>query len=152
MSDDNTNEFAPELVQDSAIEDSVDEIDADEFNDDDFADAEVDTDEAEVDEDEDLGDEESDDEDSDIESLDDDEEAQDTVFNSNEADVTDYLDVVSTDSALALFALPTTGEPRVDDALGRLADLESLPVHEHVEVFEDVQRRLHDTLADLAGS
>ena len=64
----------------------------------------------------------------------------------------DYLDVVSTDSALALFALPTTGEARVDDALGRLADLESLPVHEHVEVFEDVQRRLHDTLADLAGS
>jgi len=66
--------------------------------------------------------------------------------------VADYLDVVSTDSALALFALPTTGEARVDDALGRLADLESLPVHEHVEVFEDVQRRLHDTLADLAGS
>ncbi|MBU6348353.1 MAG: hypothetical protein KGQ38_07060 [Actinomycetales bacterium] len=64
----------------------------------------------------------------------------------------DYLDVVSTDSALALFALPTTGEARVDDALGRLADLESLPVHEHVEVFADVQRRLHDTLADLAGS
>jgi hypothetical protein len=74
-------------------------------------------------------------------------------FNENSAnDVTDYLDVVSTDSALALFALPTTGEPRVDDALGRLGDLESLPVHEHVEVFEDVQRRLHDTLADLAGS
>jgi hypothetical protein len=75
-----------------------------------------------------------------------------TAFDSAIAEVTDYLDVVSTDSALALFALPTTGEPRVDDALGRLGDLESLPVHEHVEVFEDVQRRLHDTLADLAGS
>jgi len=73
-------------------------------------------------------------------------------FDSATAEVNDYLDVVSTDSALALFALPTTGEPRVDDALGRLGDLESLPVHEHVEVFEDVQRRLHDTLADLAGS
>lgn len=75
-----------------------------------------------------------------------------TAFDSATAEVNDYLDVVSTDSALALFALPTTGEPRVDDALGRLGDLESLPVHEHVEVFEDVQRRLHDTLADLAGS
>jgi len=74
-------------------------------------------------------------------------------FKQNSVDeVTDYLDVISTDSALALFALPTTGEPRVDDALGRLGDLEALPVHEHVEVFEDVQRRLHDTLADLAGS
>ena len=75
-----------------------------------------------------------------------------SAFDSAIAEVSDYLDVVSTDSALALFALPTTGEPRVDDALGRLGDLESLPVHEHVEVFEDVQRRLHDTLADLAGS
>jgi hypothetical protein len=47
--------------------------------------------------------------------------------------------------------LPITGEARVDDALGRLADLQGLPVHEHVAVFEDVQRRLHETLADLAG-
>jgi hypothetical protein len=53
--------------------------------------------------------------------------------------------VVSMDS------LPITGEARVDDALGRLADLQGLPVHEHVDVFEDVQRRLHETLADLAG-
>ncbi|NBX70653.1 MAG: hypothetical protein EBQ98_01915 [Actinobacteria bacterium] len=79
-------------------------------------------------------------------------EFEDDADDLGDAEVSDYLDVVSTDSALALFALPTTGEPRVDDALGRLADLESLPVHEHVEVFEDVQRRLHDTLADLAGS
>jgi hypothetical protein len=48
-------------------------------------------------------------------------------------------------------SLPITGEARVDDALGRLADLQGLPVHEHVDVFEDVQRRLHETLADLAG-
>ena len=53
--------------------------------------------------------------------------------------------VVSMDS------LPITGEARVDDALGRLADLQGLPVNEHVDVFEDVQRRLHETLADLAG-
>lgn len=117
MSDETTDEFAPEMSEDSVTEDSTYELDGDEFDADDFDDSE-----------------------------------SDNVFDSNEADVTDYLDVVSTDSALALFALPTTGEPRVDDALGRLADLESLPVHEHVEVFEDVQRRLHDTLADLAGS
>lgn len=52
---------------------------------------------------------------------------------------------------IGLQSLPVTGEPRVDDALGRLTDLASLPVAEHVVVFEDVQRRLHDTLADLSG-
>ncbi len=52
---------------------------------------------------------------------------------------------------VSMDTLPITGEARVDDALGRLADLQGLPVHEHVAVFEDVQRRLHETLADLAG-
>ena len=52
---------------------------------------------------------------------------------------------------VSMETLPITGEARVDDALGRLADLQGLPVHEHVDVFEDVQRRLHETLADLAG-
>lgn len=52
---------------------------------------------------------------------------------------------------VSMDTLPITGEARVDDALGRLADLQGLPVHEHVDVFEDVQRRLHETLADLAG-
>jgi hypothetical protein len=52
---------------------------------------------------------------------------------------------------VSMETLPITGEARVDDALGRLADLQGLPVHEHADVFEDVQRRLHDTLADLAG-
>lgn len=61
---------------------------------------------------------------------------------------------VGTDPAaptVAMATLPVTGEPRVDDALARLADLTALPVDEHVGVFEDVQRRLHDTLADLTG-
>jgi hypothetical protein len=53
--------------------------------------------------------------------------------------------------SVGLQILPVTGEPRVDDALARLTDLASLPVDEHVGVFEDVQRRLHDTLADLSG-
>ncbi len=52
---------------------------------------------------------------------------------------------------VTMSTLPITGEPRVDDALGRLTDLEGLPVHEHVEVFEDVRHRLHDTLSDLGG-
>jgi hypothetical protein len=52
---------------------------------------------------------------------------------------------------VSMESLLITGEARVDDALGRLADLQGLPVHEHVAVFEDVQRRLHETLADLSG-
>ena len=61
------------------------------------------------------------------------------------------LEQTSRKPVMAMSALPITGEPRVDDALGRLNDLTSLPVHEHVAVFEDVQRRLHETLADLSG-
>lgn len=53
--------------------------------------------------------------------------------------------------SVVMMSLPVTGEPRVDDAIARLSDLSSLPVDEHVAVFEDVQRRLHDTLADLSG-
>ena len=52
--------------------------------------------------------------------------------------------------AIALSTLPITGEPRVDDGLARLSEIPGLPVHEHVEVFEDVQRRLHETWADLS--
>jgi poly-gamma-glutamate capsule biosynthesis protein CapA/YwtB (metallophosphatase superfamily) len=59
--------------------------------------------------------------------------------------------VVPQAPVVSMDTLPITGEARVDDALGRLADLQGLPVHEHVDVFEDVQRRLHETLADLAG-
>jgi len=78
----------------------------------------------------------------------------------DESETTDSLEqsddlIENDDSASApvvsLDSLPVTGEARVDDALGRLADLSGLPVHEHVAVFEDVQRRLHETLADLAG-
>jgi hypothetical protein len=42
-----------------------------------------------------------------------------------------------------------TGEPRVDAALARLAELEGLPVTEHRAVFEDVHRRLSDVLGEL---
>lgn len=52
---------------------------------------------------------------------------------------------------IAMATLPITGEPRVDDALARLNEIPGLPVNEHVAVFEDVQRRLHETLADLSN-
>jgi len=75
-----------------------------------------------------------------------------------EAEILDVEILESDDEVLApqapvvsMESLPITGEARVDDALGRLADLQGLPVHEHADVFVDVQRRLHNTLADLAG-
>ena len=37
----------------------------------------------------------------------------------------------------------------VQPALDRLADLDALPTHEHVEVYDDVHRRLHGALSDL---
>jgi hypothetical protein len=37
----------------------------------------------------------------------------------------------------------------VRPALDRLADLDALPIHEHVEVYDDVHRRLHAALSDL---
>jgi hypothetical protein len=50
-------------------------------------------------------------------------------------------------------ALPVAPEPTgissVDAALDRLADLEQAPLDTHVEVFDDVQRQLHDALAEL---
>ena len=39
-------------------------------------------------------------------------------------------------------------DPRVDDALSRLAEVDSLPLAEQVEVFTDIHRRLAAVLAD----
>ena len=39
-------------------------------------------------------------------------------------------------------------DPRVDDALSRLAELDALPLAEQVEVFGDIHRRLAAVLAD----
>jgi len=89
--------------------------------------------------DDDSDDDDSDDEDSEEAS----DEDEDTI--DDDEDATPQAPIVSMET------LPITGEARVDDALGRLADLQGLPVDEHVAVFEDVQRRLHETLADLAG-
>lgn len=45
----------------------------------------------------------------------------------------------------------STGDPAVDEALDRLAGLESLPVREHVAVFDAVHAALQDRLADVEG-
>jgi hypothetical protein len=44
-----------------------------------------------------------------------------------------------------------TGDPRVDEALARLRELDSLPTAEQVPVLEDIHQRLQDALADLEG-
>ena len=44
---------------------------------------------------------------------------------------------------------PVASDPRVDAAMTRLADLDGKPVAEHVEIFEDVQRRLQEALTGL---
>ena len=43
---------------------------------------------------------------------------------------------------------PAPGDPRVDDALSRLAELDGMPLAEQVEVFGDIHRRLDGVLAD----
>lgn len=101
---------------------------------------EADIDDLEVD---DLDDDDLEDDDLEDEFED---ESEDDVLE----DETDYT-AKPAKPVLAMSTLPVTGEARVDDALGRLTDLTNLPVHEHVAVFEDVQRRLHETLADLTG-
>jgi hypothetical protein len=42
-----------------------------------------------------------------------------------------------------------TGEPRVDAALDRLAELDPDDVHQHGAVFDDIHRQLRATLTDL---
>lgn len=42
-----------------------------------------------------------------------------------------------------------TGNAGIDACMERLADLDHLPAHGHIEVYEDVHRGLRDTLAAL---
>jgi hypothetical protein len=84
------------------------------------------------------------------ETVDIDEEASDSLLGAESELFTEEASAPQA-PIVSMDTLPITGEARVDDALGRLADLQGLPVNEHVDVFEDVQRRLHETLADLAG-
>ncbi len=43
----------------------------------------------------------------------------------------------------------TMGEPRVDEALARLAGLGDLPDAGHVEAYEHIYQRLHGLLGEL---
>ena len=54
---------------------------------------------------------------------------------------------------LPLVAQPwtPTGDVRVDTAVDLIGNLADLPTADHLAVFEDVHRRLHDTLADASG-
>jgi hypothetical protein len=45
-----------------------------------------------------------------------------------------------------------TGVPAADEARERLADVDDAPLEEHVDVYEDVHRRLQEGLADLDES
>lgn len=45
--------------------------------------------------------------------------------------------------------LPETGDPRVDEVLGKLAGIEHRPTGEHVGVYDEVHRGLQDALANL---
>ena len=48
----------------------------------------------------------------------------------------------------ALKPIIPSGDGRVDGATERLNELTNLPAIEHVAVYEDVHRRLHDALTD----
>lgn len=52
-------------------------------------------------------------------------------------------------AAPAAVAQPSTGDPRVDEAVARLSELPGLPAAEHPAVFEHVHRRLSEVLGDL---
>jgi hypothetical protein len=45
--------------------------------------------------------------------------------------------------------LGLTGVAAADSALVRLHDVAAAPLDEHVEIFDDVHRRLHEGLAEL---
>lgn len=45
----------------------------------------------------------------------------------------------------------TTGDERVDAAMARLGELDGVPTPAHPEIFQDVHRRLQDTLAGIDG-
>jgi hypothetical protein len=58
-------------------------------------------------------------------------------------------EAAATDSELQAAAGEPTGVASVDVAQARLRDVDESPVEAHVEIFDDVQRQLHDALAEL---
>ena len=56
------------------------------------------------------------------------------------------------DEAQLPVADAAAGDPRVDAALRRAAELANTPPSEHVAIYEDVHSTLQEVLADAAGS
>ena len=78
----------------------------------------------------------------------------DDIDNSGEDAVDDAVDSLDGDEQVAEPPTRpdrpgTTGDPRVDDAIARLDDLDGSPTSEHVEIVDDVHRRLQSALSDL---
>jgi len=68
--------------------------------------------------------------------------------------VDDRVDVLDDDEQVVAAPIRpdrpgATGDPRVDDAIARLDDLDGSPTSEHVEIVDDVHRRLQSALSDL---
>lgn len=60
-----------------------------------------------------------------------------------------------TDDQLPLGTTPRwtpSGDPRIDDAVARLADLADMGPADQAEVFDDVHRRLQAALSEASGS
>ncbi len=54
-----------------------------------------------------------------------------------------------TDPASPAAPPPSTGEPRVNAAIGRLGELGELPVSEHAQVYERIHGQLVEVLGEL---
>lgn len=63
--------------------------------------------------------------------------------NQSEFDVVDDAPLLAVQQEIE-----STSDIRVDSALARMQDVLELPTEEHVEVFDEVHRRLQDALAD----
>lgn len=48
-------------------------------------------------------------------------------------------------------ARESTGDERVDAAVARLGELDGAPTASHPEIFQDVHRRLQETLTGIDG-
>ena len=84
-----------------------------------------------------------------IDALDDGSELTGGVPVQDDVPGSDVLFTLSSREHFAALDEPeATGDARVDAAVSRLAELPELPVSEHVDVYDDVHRRLQDALAD----
>lgn len=74
-----------------------------------------------------------------------------TTFRRRTGPVEEHIDEPATAEAgdAEYEQIEATGEPRVDEAMRRLAELGDLPVAEHPPVFERVHASLVDVLGEL---